>query len=278
MRVEKAVITAAHKDQRALPLQTLVDRNGRERSVLDILVEEVISTGIKDVCVVVWPGDGPRYAEAVGSNAGMVHFVDQPKPLGYADAIYCARDFTGSEPFLHLVSDHLWVSSMTKPVAHRLVRLAEEEGCAASAVQPTRENLLPRFGAVGGTRLPATQDVYHIHTVLEKPTPTEAEQRLIVSGLRAGYYLCFFGIHVLTGSVMQLLGESLRKRSNGPVTLSSVLAEHARRERYLALQADGRRYDLGSRYGLLNAQLALALKGNDRDLVLSQLIELLAEK
>ena len=44
---------------------------------------------------------------------------------------------------------------------------------------------------------------------LTKPTPTEAEQRLIVPGLRAGHYLCFFGMHVLTPSVMAMLAEEV---------------------------------------------------------------------
>jgi len=35
-----------------------------------------------------------------------------------------------------------------------------------------------------------------LKTVIEKPTPTVAEQQLLV-GLGAGYYLCFFGMHVL---------------------------------------------------------------------------------
>lgn len=278
MRVKKAVITAARGDQRTLPLQTLVDRDGREKSVLSILVEQVTSAGVENVCVVVWPGDEQRYAEAVGRHAGIVHFVEQPKPLGYADALYCAREFTGKDSFLHLVGDHLCVSSGDESVAHRLVRLAEEESCSVSAVQPTRENLLSRFGAVGGSRHTGKSGIYRVDTVVEKPTPTEAEQRLIVSGLRAGYYLCFFGVHVLTGAVMRLLGEQLGDRNSAPVTLSSALAELARREQYLALEADGRRYDLGSKYGLLNAQMALALNGTDRDFVLSQMVELLAEK
>jgi UTP--glucose-1-phosphate uridylyltransferase len=60
------------------------------------------------------------------------------------------------------------------------------------------------------------------------------------------------------------------------VALSPALAELATRERYLALESQGRRYDVGVRYGLLSAQLALALSGQDRDHVLSQLLELLA--
>ena len=57
-------------------------------------------------------------------------------------------------------------------------------------VQPTRESLLTRFGAVAGRRMAGRPGVYRVETVIEKPTPTEAEQRLMVPGIRAGYYLC----------------------------------------------------------------------------------------
>ena len=93
----------------------------------------------------------------------------------------------------------------------------------------------------------------------------------MVPGIRAGYYLCFFGIHVLTPAVMELL-------EKGAPTLSAALADLARHEQYLALEDEGRRYDLGARYGLLVAQLALALNGQDRAQVLSQMLELLADR
>ena len=70
----------------------------------------------------------------------------------------------------------------------------------------------------------------------------------------------------------------LAKTRIGSVTLSAALAELARQEQYLALEDTGRRYDLGARYGLLIAQLALALNGRERDEVLSHLLELLAER
>jgi len=145
-------------------------------------------------------------------------------------------------------------------------------------VQPMRESRLRRYGAVGGQRVAGRQDLYRIDTVIEKPTPTEAEQRLVVPGLRAGHYLCFFGMHVLTPTVMDLLGEALAKPGGGVVTLSDALAELAAREQYLALERPGWRYDIGARYGLFTAQLALALNGQDRDEVLTQLVELLARR
>ena len=276
LRVRKAVITAAGANQRALPLQTLI-HDGVEKSVLGILIEQALTANVGEVCVVVWPGDEARYAQAAGSLAGAVRFVPQEHPGGYGHAIYCAREFVGNEPFLHLVGDHLYVSAATLGV-QRLVELAESESCSASGVQPTRESLLPRYGAVAGRRVPGRQGLYRVETVVEKPTPTEAEQRLMVPGIRAGYYLCFFGIHVLTATVMDLLGRLLAKPDAGPVTLSAALAELARQEQYLALEDTGKRYDLGARYGLLIAQLALALNGRERDEVLSHLLELLAER
>jgi UTP--glucose-1-phosphate uridylyltransferase len=276
LRVRKAVITAAGANQRALPLQTLV-HDGVEKSVLGILLEQALTANIGEICIVVWPGDETRYTQAAGNLAGAVRFVPQEQPRGYGHAIYCAREFVGNEPFLHLVGDHLYVSA-AQPGVQRLVELAEAESCSASGVQPTRESLLPRFGAVAGRRLPGRPGLHRVETVIEKPTPTEAEQRLMVPGIRAGYYLCFFGTHVLTPTVMELLGRMLAGESRGPVTLSAALAELARHEQYLALEDTGRRYDLGARYGLLTAQLALALSGRDRDEVLTHLLELLAER
>jgi UTP--glucose-1-phosphate uridylyltransferase len=145
-------------------------------------------------------------------------------------------------------------------------------------VQATRESLLASFGAVGGRRDPGRPGVYRVDTVIEKPTPTEAEQRLMVPGMRAGYYLCYFGVHVLTPTVMDLLARMLAEAPQGRVTLSAALAEVARREQYLALEETRRRYDIGARYGLLTAQLAFALHGRDREKVLSDIVELLAAR
>ena len=221
MPITKAVITAAGRRQRTLPLQVLIDRDGVEKSVLNILLDEVVAAGIDAICLVVRPGDERAYAQVAGPHAGRLEFVPQEEPLGHGHAVYCARPFVGHDPFLHLVGDHLYVSHSTpngvQNCAQALVAVAEAEACTVSAVQATRESLLPYYGAVGGRRLAGRQGLYEVDTVLEKPTPTEAEQRLFVPGLRAGYYLCFFGMHVLTPLIMQLLHEQIERRqaSNG---------------------------------------------------------------
>ena len=274
MKVSKAVITAAGKKQRNLPLQTLIDRDGTEKSVLQIIIEEALRANVEEICIVVCPGDEKTYINVVGDHAGRLHFVHQENALGYGHAVYCAKEFVGKEPFLHLVGDHLYVSRKEKGCALQLVEVAELEACSVSAVQPARENLLAYYGVVGGRREPGKKYIYRVEKVIEKPTPTEAEQKLIVSGLRASHYLCFFGMHVLTPMVMEILEHKIAE--NKKVTLSDALTDLSNHEKYLALEMSDWRYDVGVKYGLLSAQVALALSGKDRDEVLSKLLTLLA--
>jgi hypothetical protein len=42
MKIRRAVITAAGPSQRSLPLQTPIDRDGAEKAVLQIIVEEAM--------------------------------------------------------------------------------------------------------------------------------------------------------------------------------------------------------------------------------------------
>ena len=83
---------------------------------------------------------------------------------------------------------------------------------------------------------------------------------------------------MLTPAVMDILDRKLAEAGGKPVTLVDALAELARQEQYLAVEDAGRRYDLGDAYGLLIAQLALALNGRDRAEVLAQMLELLADR
>lgn len=276
MNIQKAVITAAGRNQRHLPLQTLVDREGFPRSALNLLIEEITSAGIQDIGIVIAPGDEALFKESVDVKNAKLTFITQKEPLGYGHAIYCAGKYVGDSPFLLMVSDHLYVSDAEASCARQLVQTAEHLDCCVSAVQPTHEGELTDFGAVGGALSSKGKNLYSIDTILEKPTPTQAEQEILVPGLRTGFYLCFFGMHILTPKIFQIL-EELLEEENAKPTLSDALQVLARQEQYLASIIKGRRYDLESRYGMLTAQMALALDGRHREEVLSQLLELLAE-
>lgn len=278
MKISKAVITAASPNQRQLPIQNLIDSDGIEKSVLSILIQEVKSAGIQNIAVIVCPGDEINFKGLIKDREVNVEFIVQEKPTGYAQALLSAKSFINNEPFLHLVGDHLYIDDYKNSCAKILVEAATKHECSVSAVQATREHLIPNFGVIGGKRFSALASTYQVNRVIEKPTPTEAEQHLFVSGMRAGYYLCFYGMHVLTPSFIALLENQVASSGQKNVSISSALNELANKEQYLAIEITNLRIDLGTKYGLLKAQLALAANGNDRNYVLSEMLELFITK
>jgi UTP--glucose-1-phosphate uridylyltransferase len=307
VQVTKAVITAAARGARQYPasdtvqkaMLPLVDRDGLTKPILQIIAEEALESGIEEICVVSAPGDeevyrrhfrsyaenlrsafkGVEWAEEQARRIAelelRLHFAVQPEPNGYGHAVWCSRTFVDGSPFLLLLGDHVYVSSDPRRCARQLLDLAESEQCAVSAVQSTREHRIQYYGTINGKRLPDRSDVYVIDEVIEKPNPTLAELRLQVPGLRAGHYLCFFGMHVLTASIFELL-DRMVTGDNGEtdqVSLSPALKELSRREKYLALETKGARHNVGVKYGVVDAQIALALSGVDREQMLAGLLE-----
>jgi UTP--glucose-1-phosphate uridylyltransferase len=307
VRIRKAVITAAGRGVRLYPVADpvqkgmlpVVDRDGLAKPVIQIIAEEALDSGIDEICVVCAPGDQDKYLEQLGLlrdglNAEWaaeqarrldnlirrLSFASQDEPLGYGHAVYCAREFVGGEPFLLLLGDHLYISDLPgQRCAQQLLNLAAAEHCSVAAVQSTREHLVGRYGTLSGKRVADAQGVYQIEKIIEKPSVSQAEMTLHTPGLRVGHYLCFFGMHVLAPTIFEILAEQLPagSKSNGEIQLTPALEELARRERYLALELAGARYDIGRKFGLLQTQIALATAGKDRAEVLATIIELLAE-
>ena len=274
MRIRKAVITAAGPNQRALPLQTLIDRDGAGKA-------GARASSSSRRCAPAWKRSAwwcgratkARYAQAAGGMPARLRFIRAAGAAGYGHAILCAREFVGQRS----VSAHGRRSPLCQPPAQGL-RAATGGGGGGRGVRGFRRagharNLLPHYRRGGRAARRGQQDLYRVETVIEKPTPTEAEQRLMVPGMRAGYYLCFFGMHVLTPAVMDLLGAAARRTALPP-----ALAELAEREQYLALE--DRRPALrhrAARTACCIAQLALALSGRgSRTRCCRRLVELLA--
>ncbi len=309
MKIRKAVITAAARGERLYPVADtlqkamlpVIDIDGLHKPVIQAIAEEAFLSGIEEICVVGAPGDGERYinaftslrdnlvksfksvdwarqeAEKIDHLLSRVQFVEQPEPLGYGHAVYCAKAFVDNEPFLLLLGDYLYVSNLiSKRCATQLIELAIEENCSVSAVNPTIEHQIGRYGTLTGKHVPNKSGVYQIEKLIEKPSLSVAELELQTPGLRVGYYLCFFGMHVLTPAVFDILENHLAEgKANTPLTPS--LQKLAETETYLALEVKGNRYDLSGRTGLLRAQMALGLAGDAHDETLTSMVEVLAE-
>lgn len=310
--IKKAVITAAGRGERLYPvgdtvqkaMLPLVDRDGLYKPVIQIIAEEAFDSGIEEICIICAPGDKERYENYFASlknnllkaykqsdwaqkNALKIehflkraHYQVQESPMGYGHAVYCAKEFVGREHFLLLLSDHLYVSHHPeKRCAAQIIELAQKENCSVSAVNATAEHQIRKYGTLTGKSILNVPGIYQIEKIVEKPSLSLAEQELQTPGLRAGYYLCFFGMHVLSPLIFDILGEYHQSavKKNSPYLLTPALMDLVKKDKYFALEAMGRRYDIGKKYGLLQAQIALSLAGQEKDRVLSTLVDTLAE-
>ena len=205
-----------------------------------------------------------------------LHFAVQPEPEGYGHAVWCARTFVGDQPFLLLLGDHLYVSAEPRRCARQLLDLAAAEDCAVSAVQATREHLIHQYGTLdrpAAARAPRGLRHRRDHREAE-PDPGRAAAPgarpprgalpLLLRHARAD---------ARRSSTCSTSWSAATSASSGQIQLTTALNALARRERYLALETRGSRFNLGVKFGVVEAQIALALAGVDRERILALLLE-----
>lgn len=277
-RIRKAIIPVAGRATRLRPasyaipkgLFPLVDADGRAKPAIHLILEEAFGSGIEQACLVTGPGeDTPyrRYAAALADSgepewariATRISFASQSTPEGYGHAVLCARDFAAGEPVLVMLGDHVYRSAASRPCARQLLDCFHDFQAATSAVQPTPAAQLHLFGTIGGWPVPEHPGVYEVEEIVEKPALEVARARLRVPGLAPDTYLCWFGLHAMTPAIFDVLAEDVaaRRRERGEYQFTGAQARLAQRERYLACEIAGRRYDLGDPEGLLATQVAL---------------------
>jgi len=273
MKIQKAVIPMAGPAHRELALQHLTTGEGQTRHVAVLQIDELLAAGIGSVALVMAPGTEPFFEVLRARFGHALARIEQPEPKGFGDAVLCCEAWVAGEAFVLQVCDHVFVSQAADSCTRQLVTVASAEGCSVSAVLPTPESQLPYFGVVGGVRVANAVDLYSVSTVIEKPTPTVAEELCMVPGLRQGTYLALFGTHVLTSGIFAILREQQKRLAPGRgLGLTEALAVLATREKYLAREVRGLRFNLEEPFGLLRVQLALALHGPRRDEVLEILL------
>jgi UTP--glucose-1-phosphate uridylyltransferase len=312
--VRKAVITAAGRGTRQYPATSvvqkemlpLVDRDGLTKPLIQIIAEEALDAGITEICIVVSPGDeeffrqyfralrkdllpafaGKEWALKESENLAQIEkaltFVVQKTPEGYGHSVYQAREFVGDEPFLLLLGDHIYISPSQNRCARQLVDAYHySQAEALSSVKPTPASLLHRFGTLKGVPLDESARLFRAVAIKEKPSVEYARQYLATPGLPAEHYLCHFGIHVFPPLIFDCLERHIRDniRDNGEIQLTS--AQEAMRSlllRYFCYEVSGERYDAGIPFGLMEAQLALALAGVHRQEIIESLARLLTQQ
>jgi len=311
-KVRKAVITAAGRGTRQYPASTavqkemfpLVDRDGLTKPVIQIIAEEALESGIEEICIITQPGEEQQYrdyfkrlddhtikafkgkdwaileSEKLAAFGQRLHFAEQSSPEGFGHAVYQAKSFVGSDPFLLLLGDHVYISDTTDRCARQIIKVFEQYGCdAVTGVHPTLERHLHSFGTIRGGPIEPARGIYRAELIIEKPTIEQAREKLATPGLPAGNYLSHFGMHVFSPQIFDSLEYLIKNnlREKGEIQLTAA-QEHLRQqtEKYWVLITQGQRYDTGIPYGLMETQLALGLTGIHRTEMCEAIARILA--
>ena len=269
-RIRKGVITAAGRGSRLLPatrtvqkeLFPLVDVDGRTKPIIQILVEELTASGIEEICIVANTANlEPMRRHFAGETGGEdISFVVQETQDGYGHAVYQAREWVDGEPFVLTLGDHVYFSDTETRCARQVMDAFEANRCSVSSVFAVAEAEVSRYGIIAGAL--RGDGLYHIHAMAEKPTIELAQANLRTPGLPDGQYLSFFGIHAFTPAIFDCLAELIdtSQRQRGEFQLTSAQELLFAKEDYFLCKVAGERYDMGIPQGLIETQIALALR------------------
>jgi UTP--glucose-1-phosphate uridylyltransferase len=273
-RVRKAVLPVAGLGTRFLPatkampkeMLTVVDR-----PLIQYAVEECLAAGIEEFVFVTGRNksaledhfDSAYELEATLQQRGKVRelkqtqeatikagnavFTRQQEPLGLGHAVWCARDWIGSEPFAVLLPDELTIDSPT--CIAQLAAAHDKTGGNVVAVMDVPREQTKNYGIAA---VNAEKDgLAEITGLVEKPKPAQAPSTLAL-----------IGRYVLQPEVFDHLGRH-EAGAGGEIQLTDAMAKMIGRTPFHALRYSGRRYDCGSRIGFLEANVAVALHRAD---------------
>ncbi len=271
--IRKGVITAAGRGTRLMPatrtvqkeLFPLVDRDGRAKPIIQILVEELRASGIEKICIVANAANLEPMQKHFAGEEGreQISFVVQATQDGYGHAVYQAREWVGGEPFVLTLGDHVYFSDIDSRCTRQVIETFEAHGCSVSSVFPVEASHVYRYGIIAGEPLPGAEPaVYRIHAMAEKPTLEFAQANLQTPGLPNDRFLSFFGIHAFTPTIFDCLAHLIETnlRQRGEFQLTAAQEMLFARENYLLSEIAGDRFDMGIPEGLIKTQIALALR------------------
>lgn len=171
-------------------------------------------------------------------------YIRQHQALGLGHAVLCARSVVGNEPFAVILADDLMDG--TVPILSQMARIHQQQQCSVVAVQAVAPKDTRSYGMVAGQAL--APRLLQITGIVEKPAPEDAPSNLGVAGR-----------YILSPAIFELLARQTAG-VGGEIQLTDGIAALLQRERVLAYQYEGQRFDCGNKLGYLQANVEFGLR------------------
>ncbi len=284
MQVKKAIIPAAGLGTRFLPATKAMPKEMLpivDKPTIQYIVEEAIASGIEDIIIVT--GKGKRAIEdhfdhvheledallkkgktdmldsIMSSSKVEIHYIRQKQPLGLGHAIWSARKFIGNEPFAVLLGDD--IVENPEPCLAQLMGQYEKIGNSVIGVKQVSDEDTQRYGIID----PVSRDgkLMEVNKFVEKPAPGTAPSNYAIMGR-----------YILTPEIFDILGEHT-VGAGGEIQLTDAIQKLNEIQGVYGYEFDGRRFDVGEKFGFIETTIEFALK---RPELRDQLLELFEQK
>jgi len=188
---------------------------------------------------------------------GQIAYTRQLEPLGLGHAIWCARNFVGSEPVAVLLADDLILSE--NGCLKQMIETYNQVGGNMVAVMEVEKDQTSSYGIV----TPGTieNSLIEVLDLIEKPKVSEAPSKLAV-----------IGRYILQPNIFNDLSR-FEKGTGDEIQLTDSIARQVGLEPVNGFKFDGQRFDCGSKVGFLEANIAYALKREDLREPIQQFIQ-----
>ena len=279
--VRKAIIPVAGFGTRLYPASRALkkdffpipDKDGIVKPVILILLEELVKSGIEDICLVLGSMEERQkyrdffetplseehlrklspemqeYENRILAIGKKLHYVYQYEKRGFGHAVYQAVDFANNEPVLLMLGDTLYRSESGKPCALQLIEKYEQYNKLMVSIHAIPLSEVSHYGILSGTWEDKNETELSVSQMSEKPKSSYAEEFLSVK-CRDGQrkYMSVFGQYILTPEVFDQLRQDIAVSDDHTkeIELTSALDKVREQNGMIGVQLQGKMYDMGN--------------------------------
>jgi UTP--glucose-1-phosphate uridylyltransferase len=273
--VRKAVFPAGGLGTRFLPATKVIPKEMLalvDKPIIQYGVEEAIASGIEHIIIVTGRGKGAMedhfdhsfeldatlerrgkkellaVSRSVATMA-RISYVRQKEPLGLGHAVLCAKELVGDEAFAVILPDD--VIDADPPCLKQMIEVFDERGGSVLATMTIDGPGISAYGVLAGSPDPENERIYNCTGMVEKPKLEDAPSKQAI-----------IGRYVLTPRIFELLEETT-PGAGGEIQLTDGIKGLLKEEKVFGYTFQGKRYDAGDKFGMLQATVEFALKRSD---------------
>ena len=274
-QVRKVVFPAGGLGTRFLPATKVIPKEMLalvDKPIIQYGVEEALASGIEHIIIITGRGKGTmedhfdhsfeldatlerrgkRDLLAVSrsvSSLARISYVRQREPLGLGHAVLCAKELVGQEPFAVVLPDDV-IDSET-PCLKQMIEVFNQRGGSVLATQTVDGPGISAYGVLAGSQDPIDPRIYNCTGMVEKPKFEDAPSQQAI-----------IGRYVLTPRIFELL-ERTPPGTGGEIQLTDGIKALLKEEKVFGYTFEGKRFDAGDKFGMLQATIEFALKRSD---------------